>query len=340
MKKFIYISSIVLVNIFVIGTVCKLLHFPGASLFILIGIVFFVTVLLPLALLNNYRNNAKEKQTLYIAAYLTTTLFLVAALFELFHWPGFSYLIMIAIPLPFVLFLPVFLYHNRKHEPKQSLNFIGVILLLVYMAVFISLLGLNISKNVIDGITISANDFSTFSQIYEQKNTAKYESLNKMDSSVAPTAITGLKKRSEEICNKIEAVKAELVKSIDGEDSQAIDANGHVDINKVINRTESNTSAFIMHMKNNNGGEASVLKKMLEEYRSFLISLTSKHELQQLINSMLNTEDKPSVVNPGETDTWEYRFFPQNASLMAILGNLSMVQTNVRVAESFVLAQH
>ncbi|KAF5036037.1 hypothetical protein DSECCO2_579240 [anaerobic digester metagenome] len=340
MKKFIYISGVVLVNLFVIGTVCKLLHFPGANIFILSGLVLFVIALLPMALINNYRNNGKEKGYLYIAAYLTSALILVAALFKIFHWPGAGYLMMIATPLPFALYLPVFLYHNRKHEPRQSLNFIGVMLLLVYVAVFNSLLALNVSKNVIDGMFITANDFSAATKIYEQKNAADYRSVSGTDSTVVTSDISGLKQQTDAVCSKIEEVKTKLVRTIDGEDSPAIDAAGSVDLSKVINRAESNTSTSIMHGKNLNNGEASVLKKMIEDYRTYLIKLAAGNDLQQLINSMLNTKDEPSVVNPGETDSWEFRQFPMGVSLITILGNLCSIQTNIRIAESCILSQY
>lgn len=340
MKKFIYISGVVLVNLFVIGTVCKLLHFPGANIFILTGLVLFIAALLPMALINNYRSNGKEKGALYIAAYLTSALVLVAAMFKIFHWPGAGYLMMIATPLPFALYLPVFLYHNRKHEPKQSLNFIGVMLLLVYVAVFSSLLALNVSKNVIDGMVITANDFSAASKMYEQKNAADYKSVAGTDSTVISSDVAGLKQQTDVVCNKIEEIKTNLVRTIDGEDSPAINAAGCVDISKVMNRTESNTSTSIMHGKNLNNGEASALKIMVEDYRIYLLKLAADKDLQQLINSMLSTKDEPSVVNPGETDSWEFRQFPMNASLITILGNLCSIQANIRIAESCILNQH
>ncbi|HBG71885.1 MAG: hypothetical protein A2W93_03830 [Bacteroidetes bacterium GWF2_43_63] len=340
MKKFIYISGVVLVNLFVIGTICKLLHFPGANIFILTGLVLFVAALLPLALINNYRNNGKEKGTLYIAAYLTSALILVAAMFKIFHWPGASYLMIVATPLPFALFLPVFLYHNRKNEPRQSLNFIGVMLLLVYVAVFSSLIALNVSKTVIDGITITAHDFSTSTEVFEAKNTATYQSISKTSRTETPVAINDLKKKTEDVCQKIEAVQKELIQNIDGEESPAFSSENKININKVQNFTESNTTTAIMRGYDNHAGKATELKTMLEEYRSFLMEVAVDADLQQLIGSLLLTNDKPSAVNPGETDTWEDQYFPRNAYLITILGNLSALENNVRIAESCVLKQY
>jgi len=340
MKKLIYISGVVLVNLFVIGTICKLLHFPGANIFILTGLVLFVVALLPMALINNYRNNGKEKTSLYVAAYLSSALVLVAALFKIFHWPGAGYLMMIATPLPFALFLPVFLYHNRKHEPNQSLNFIGVMLLLVYVAVFSSLLALNVSKNVIDGMVITATDFSTSADVFEAKNTATYQSISKSNHAQLPPAISDLKKKTDDLCQKIESIQKELIQKIDGDDSPAFGSDGHVSINKAQNFTESNTSTAMMRGYDNNAGKASELKKAIEEYRLILLKLTDDAALQQLIGSLLMTNSKPSAVNPGETDTWEDQYFPRNAYLITILGNLSSIENNVRIAEACLLEQY
>ena len=340
MKKLIYISGVVLVNLFVIGTICKLLHFPGASIFILVSLVLFVFALLPMALINNFRNNGKEKGSLYIAAYLSAALVLVAAMFKIFHWPGAGYLMMIATPLPFALFLPVFLYHNRKHEPNQSLNFIGVMLLLVYVAVFSSLLALNVSKNAIDGMVITATDFSTSADIYEAKNNTTYQTISKSNHAQLPPAISDLKKKTDDLCQKIESIQKELIQNIDGDDSPAFGSDGHVSINKAQNFTESNTSTAMMHGYDNRAGKATELEKMLEEYRSYLLKIADDADLQQLIASLLMTQDKPSAINPGETDTWEDQYFPRNAWLITILGNLSSIENNIRIAEACVLEQY
>jgi len=95
-----------------------------------------------------------------------------------------------------------------------------------------------------------------------------------------------------------------------------------------------------MHGFDNRAGKATELKKLLEEYRSYLLKIADDADLQQLIASLLMTQDKPSAINPGETDSWENQFFPRNAYLITILGNLSSIENNIRIAEASVLEQY
>src|SRR5512133_2112213 len=109
MKQKLYISG--LVNLFVIlaGTVFKLNHFPGAGILLTIGIVSFVLIFIPLALISSYRNSENGSKLLYIFTGITCFVVFTAMLFKIMHWPFAGIALTIALPFPFVVFLPVFI---------------------------------------------------------------------------------------------------------------------------------------------------------------------------------------------------------------------------------------
>lgn len=339
MKKTIYILGIVLVNLFVIGTVFKMMHFPGANILIGVGLGMMSLLFLPLALINNYRNNGKEKKSLYIIGYATVMLCLIAALFKIMHWPGAGILMVACTPLPFILFLPVFLYFNKKHEPRQSLNFVGVMLLLTYVAVFSSLLALNVSRDIITTMFIGADDFAQSTNVVQQKNEQTYQWIEQNDS-LSGLELESLKQRSNELVANIENIKRDLIIKIDGEESPAFDSSGKIIFSQILNATESNTSTRIMHDNETSMSKAANLKNQLIEYRKLLLTLTKDKDLKTLISKLFDTEDKPSNTKPGETDSWEERLFPHNAFLITIEGNLNSIQNNIRMAESCIIEQY
>ena len=55
MRKFIYISGVVGVNIVFIGALFKRMHWPGAGILLTIGIIFFCCWVLPASLINSYK---------------------------------------------------------------------------------------------------------------------------------------------------------------------------------------------------------------------------------------------------------------------------------------------
>jgi hypothetical protein len=143
MKKLIYITGIVSTNIFLLGSFLKMLHWPGASTLITLGLGMAALVFLPLALTVAYKE-ASDKSLLwvYLTGFLCAFIDLTGAMFKINHYPGANILLMIGIPIPFVLFLPVYVYSYVKRNDQQMSGLLGVMFLMTYIAVFSVLLAL------------------------------------------------------------------------------------------------------------------------------------------------------------------------------------------------------
>ena len=159
MKQKIYILGVVTVIIVFIGTVFKVNHWPGAGFLLTGGISALVLVFLPLALINHYRSEG-EKQTLvlHVVTWLTSFIVFTSILFKIQHWSNAGTLLAIAIPFPYLVFLPVFLATTSKNKNFSIYNTVFVLLLLVINSVFSALLALNVSRNrVFDSYNFSRN---------------------------------------------------------------------------------------------------------------------------------------------------------------------------------------
>ena len=109
MKQKIYILGLVtLITVFT-GTIFKVNHYPGAAILLITGIASLVLLFLPLALLNHYRSaESRHSLTLYIVTYITGFVVFTSMLFKLLHWPYAGLILTIALPFPYLIFLPVF----------------------------------------------------------------------------------------------------------------------------------------------------------------------------------------------------------------------------------------
>jgi hypothetical protein len=151
MKQKIYILGMITVLIIFSGTIFKVNHFPGAGILLTIGLATLVLVFLPAALINNYKEEGNSRNlSLYIVTWLTSFVVFTAMLFKIQHWPHASILLTIALPFPYVVFLPVFLIVTSKNKNFNIYNTVFVLLLMALNSVFSCLLALNVSKARID----------------------------------------------------------------------------------------------------------------------------------------------------------------------------------------------
>lgn len=151
MKQKLYILGIVTTLIVITGTLFKVNHCPGAGILLLAGLGTLNLVFLPLALRDHY-NAEKNSQNLllHIITWLTCFIVFTSMLFKIQHWPFAGILLTIALPFPYVVFLPVFLITTAKNKNFNIYNTVFVLFLLALNSVFAALLGLNVSKNIID----------------------------------------------------------------------------------------------------------------------------------------------------------------------------------------------
>jgi hypothetical protein len=159
MKQKIYILGIITTLIIFTGATLKVNHWPGAGILLTLGLGTLVLVFLPLAIINNYKaDRIKANRSLYIVTYITCFVVFTAMLFKIQHWPYAGIFLTIALPFPYLVFLPVFLSVTSKNKNFNIYNVVFILSLLALNSVFSALLALNVSKSrVEDSYRLSRN---------------------------------------------------------------------------------------------------------------------------------------------------------------------------------------
>lgn len=117
-----------------LGTIFKILHWPGASIglslgFLLLGLIFY-----PATILANYRKRGRKNLFLHILAILGGIFLMFGILFKIQHWPGASNLLVSGWGILLLLFLPIWLINyaiqskNKKETGIYAIGVIGVII--------------------------------------------------------------------------------------------------------------------------------------------------------------------------------------------------------------------
>ena len=157
MKQKIYILGVITTIILTTGAILKVNHWPAAGILLTAGTLILVIFFIPVALIDNYKTEGNSKnRMLYIVTGFTCFVVFTGMLFKLMHWPHAGIALIIALPFPFIVFLPVFLIVTSRNKNFNIYNTIFVLLLLAINSVFSALLSLNVSLDtIIDSYSIS-----------------------------------------------------------------------------------------------------------------------------------------------------------------------------------------
>jgi hypothetical protein len=151
MKQKIYILGLISAMILSAGVIFKMEHWPAAAIMITLGTLLLVLLFFPAALINNYKSEGNsQNRLLYIVTYITCFVVFIGILFKIMHWPNAVVALFIALPFPYIVFLPVFLIVTSKNKNFNIYNTVFVLLLLAMNSVFSGLLSLNVSKETVD----------------------------------------------------------------------------------------------------------------------------------------------------------------------------------------------
>jgi hypothetical protein len=159
MKQKIYILGLITVMVILLGTIFKVNHWPAAGIMLTAGLLTFVLVFIPLALINCYRGDEnKQNLLLYITTGMTCFVVFTAMLFKIMHWPLAGFFLIIAIPFPYVVFLPVFLATTSRNKNFNIYNTVFVLFLLAINSVFSAMLALSTTRERInDSLNLARN---------------------------------------------------------------------------------------------------------------------------------------------------------------------------------------
>ena len=159
MKQKIYISGVVSALIVYTGIIFKVNHWAGANILLTVGMATFVLLFLPLALINSFKaDDNNQSYTLYIVTWITCLVIFTSMLFKIMDWPHAGIMLAIALPFPFVVFLPVFLFVTARIRNFNIYNTVFILMFLGIHSVVSALLALNVTRQrVTESLNISLN---------------------------------------------------------------------------------------------------------------------------------------------------------------------------------------
>ena len=320
MKKLIYISVVICLNIIVFGGLLKIMHLPFANILLAFGMLTLALFVFPAAFINSYKAE-KTSKTLYIVGFICAFVFIIGALFKILHWPGAGVLLVISIPLPIILFLPVFYNYQKKMKVENHSNLIGVMFLLTYYSLFSAILSINVSKNIINSFVLSVNQIENTKQAFDAYNITENQNIDTLKNA----KLSIIKSKTDELTSYIHNLKTELISEIEG----------------VKNEVADTISPYLFTKKDNydiptsillgKDGKANLLKQKIEKTKSELVQILDNENTKEQINKLLDTSDKINS-SSNQLETWEMNEF-YNTIFIATIYKLTNLELDVKIAE-------
>ena len=131
MKKAMIVSGTISTALLSMGLIFKFMHWPGASLGILLGIGTLSLVFLPLMFLLKIKEkqDIKDKLTIGIGAF-AGILISLGILFKIMHWPYANIMMTSSLTILLLVFLPFYFFSGIRN-PETKVNTIVSYILLI-----------------------------------------------------------------------------------------------------------------------------------------------------------------------------------------------------------------
>lgn len=202
--------------------------------------------------------------------------------------------------------------------------------------VLTALLALNVSKQVLDAFVIVDEGLTQTNENFAEKNKSLYDDMSRLAVSNPVKVAPWLKKADEirksvtEINNFLQDTKVLLIKTADGEKSEAIKDKNKIEGMKVDSKDNSDVPTRLM-VDQGKGKEIKEKYNKLKDYCFTLIKPEDK-AVRESIGKLLNTLDPPEM-EKGVKASWEQAHFGE-IPLIAVTTMLSKMQGDVRNVES------
>ena len=338
MKKFMYILGTIAPSLLIIGAICKLQHWPGAGVLIVLGSFLLAAVYLPVFAMVSMRDTRKREKkvnkTLYVAGVITGFIFITGVLFKIMHWPGAGVSLTVSVLLTVVVFIPILVIHALKDKENQVQNFSILIFVLSFMAVNIMVFALKVSKNVMQSMRVSAKENMMTSRMLESGNTLVLIAAD-MDSTLSPDRLDQanfIHKKTDALDNYLQEIMVDIVQASHKDNHLAINAKGFIDLDKTDQLDNHKSTDLVIFGSELEIGKGEELVEALEMQRELLLSYAGA-ELDGVISEMLELSSKYP-----EHYSWLDVTFRQAPMISAMI-SLSNLQFKIHFLEGMILKE-
>ncbi len=320
MKKVMLRSGIFSAVAFTIGALFKIMHWPGASMLLVLAITSVSFVFLPIFFLVKTKE-VKEKKEKFILGFgsFFGVLFSISIMFKIMHWPGANMLWLMGLGVLFFLFLPMYFFTGIRNPETKLNTILSSIMILIAGGLLFTITALYGTKDVENANKASYLHLKESVNSISVLNALKYETA--VDSLKAKNEV--LKKKTNILIGNIAKVRADLNKYI---------SNGQAITEENLNAMKIGAGLSTMYLFDDNQKPKPYLSAIKSEIDALKNFIDSTYGIGK--SKLLNTSDGVKVIENEEVKSiWEKIYFYQ-VPLEYIYRNFDQLILDIRITEA------
>jgi hypothetical protein len=320
MKKVMLRSGIFSAVAFTIGALFKIMHWPGASMLLVLAITSVSFVFLPIFFLVKTKE-VKEKKEKFILGFgsFFGVLFSISIMFKIMHWPGANMLWLMGLGVLFFLFLPMYFFTGIRNPETKLNTILSSIMILIAGGLLFTITALYGTKEVENANKASYLHLKESVNSISVLNALKYETA--VDSLKAKNEV--LKKKTNILIGNIAKVRADLNKYI---------SNGQAITEENLNAMKIGAGLSTMYLFDDNQKPKPYLSAIKSEIDALKNFIDSTYGIGK--SKLLNTSDGVKVIENEEVKSiWEKIYFYQ-VPLEYIYRNFDQLILDIRITEA------
>lgn len=334
MKKLLYILGFTSVFFITLGTLFRLMHWPGASLTLLFGNILFGVLFIPLFCVNGLLTaDTPLLKIAFGSGFFSISGIFTGVFFKVMHWPGASQILIFSTILFLFITLPFYTISSSKNLNMKFRDFIFLVFFAVIANLFLLFYGLNYTRPIFDTFIKLEETLISNKNNIERLNSNYYLTFDKFNmlSNVNNNSILKLKKGADELISYIEELKIEVITIAEGQESPGI--YDHTAIFAIDNYDIPNEVFF---GKNN----ADILKKAISEYNDLILEIYDLNEgdnVEEFKKYLIKLAPPYTFRYHSNVDWSEFMFY--NTPLIGVITLLTSIELEIRNSENFLLEE-
>lgn len=295
----------------------KMMHWPAAGIVFTLGFVLFSLVFFPVAMANSYKAvKEKSQRILYILAFVSILVVCTGTLFKIMHWPGSSILMIIAVPLPFVLFLPAYLIFINKSKQINYTNLIFVLFFFAYYGVITAFLSLNVSKDAITESIVATNHLEEKAFLLnKQTDMLIIQASTTVEDSIK---FMNIQKQRNELIKHIDNLEAKITKLLENGNTQ------HLTQNKDLNWWNIKEKDITFSLRQIFDNDITTLQNKINQYKEQLLFIIPENQKESntYIQQLMKTNE----------NEWNGRKNIFNQPIVFVIQALHQIKRDISIA--------
>ena len=145
MKKILYLIGLLSTAFTFLGSIFKIMHWPGASIMIIIGAFSFAFIFIPLLIFIKFKEVIfLFDKFIYSIGVVLGTILMIGLIFKLMHWPWATVLMLSSIVIFNFVYIPVYFLSRFKREDLKFNTVVNSVIMFSFGSILLALFDLTV----------------------------------------------------------------------------------------------------------------------------------------------------------------------------------------------------